>query len=108
MNVKKYLQIFKFIVATSLLVIGMNSHANASSNAHKSQIPATLAATKFMQVAAVDLSRVLAYVMGPGDIFQGYENVIYRNVQALRLRIFNQNSGRIRYIFVDAQTGQIL
>lgn len=65
-------------------------------------------ADNLLQLAAVDLSKILPFLMGAGDVFQGYENVVYRGRQALKLRIFNQQSGRVRYIFIDAQSGQIL
>lgn len=111
-DVKKYLQILKLVSLSLLLAVGMSAHVNVTFAATKNTkiIGKQIAATglKSMRVAAVDLSRVLPYIMGAGDVFQGYEAVIYRNVQALKLRIFNQNSGRVRYVFVDAQTGQIL
>lgn len=112
MNVKKYLQILKFLALACMLAIGLQTNVYAASDASKNiKVNGKLVAAKamkYMKLAAVDLSRILPYVMGAGDVFQGYESVVYRNVQALRLRIFNQNSGRVRYIYVDAQTGRIL
>lgn len=63
---------------------------------------------KLLVLAAVDLPRILPSVMGAGDVFQGYDVVVYKNVKAMRLRIFNQRSGQVRYVFVDMQTGRVL
>lgn len=61
-----------------------------------------------VQLAAVDLSKVLPRVMGNGDVFQGYETVNYKGHRAFKLRIFNKSSGRVRYVYIDSKTGRRL
>ncbi len=82
-----------------------------SANSPSPNIISSVQISKFKNIihsAAVDLSRILPFIMRAGDVFQGYQSVIYNNRQAYRLRIFNQYNGQIRYVFVDQQSGQIL
>lgn len=88
-------------------VLGGNAFAITKNTAVTAEfVPAQN--VNLIQLAAVDLPQVLRYVLQPGDVFQGYEVVNYQNRRALRLRIFNQQTGRVRYVYVDEQTGQIL
>lgn len=91
----------------AFLAMSLHGHANAAPNLFGFD-KIVGQAKVLVQLAAVDLPKILPYIMGKGDVFQGYETTTYKNRRALKLRIFNQQSGRVRYIYVDAETGRIL
>lgn len=109
MRVKKYVQTFRIFVLTACLVVGGLSYVHAAAKIDiKIDLNLPLNALNLIKLAAVDLSKVLPYIMSAGDVFQGYEVVNYKGQQAFKLRIFNQQTGRIRYIYVDMETGRTL
>lgn len=108
-NAKSYWQLFRMCLVTLIMVTGLFTQVNAATSSARMAGKLAIANNgKLLILAAVDLPQILPYIMGPNDVFQGYENVVYRNRNALKLRIFNQQSGRVRYVYVDAQSGQIL
>lgn len=108
MPVNKDVQIFKIFLLTLGLVVGSLTHAQAAKIEIETDLKLPAKALNLVKLAAVDLSKVLPYIMEAGDIFQGYEVVNYKGQQAFKLRIFNQHTGRIRYIYIDMQTGRTL
>ncbi|PCI88959.1 MAG: hypothetical protein COB24_00335 [Hyphomicrobiales bacterium] len=108
MRVNKYIRTFKILLLTFGLVVGSLNHAQAAKIENKANLASPTKAINFVKLAAVDLSKVLPYIMGAGDVFQGYEVVNHKGQQAFKLRIFNQHTGRIRYVYINMQTGVTL
>ena len=108
MRVNKYVQIFKILLLTIGFVVSASPHAQAAKFEIKANLKLPLKALNLIKLAAVDLSKVLPYIMKAGDIFQGYEVVNYKGQKSFKLRIFNQHTGRIRYIYINMQTGRTL
>lgn len=107
-----YVKIFKIGLCVSLMSLMMPSHAFAATNLNKFNSLSgkfiSAKSGKFLKLAAVDLPQILPYIMKSGDVFQGYEVVNYKGKRALKLRIFNQKTGRVRYVYVDEQSGKVL
>ena len=64
--------------------------------------------SRLLKFAEVDLSRILPYILRRGDQLKRVERTRYRGVNALKLIIFNVNSGRVVYVYIDADTGRML
>lgn len=108
-EIRKFIRPLKLTFAAAILSVLLATNASAAAQAKFVTGEFSPAKnSKLVTLAAVDLPQILPYIMGAGDVFQGYDIVIYKNVQAMRLRIFNQQTGRVRYVFVDLQTGRIL
>lgn len=108
MQENKYVLTLKIFLLTLGFVVGSLTHAQAAKVETNADFNSPVKALNLIQLAAVDLSKVLPYIMGAGDVFQGYEVVNYKGQQAFKLRIFNQRTGRIRYIYINVQTGRTL
>lgn len=102
----KYFKIAICFISISFLLLS-NGHA-ANSTHSKIKLPMSKVTLNLLQLAVVDLPKVLAYIMVKDDVFQGQETVVYKDVDALKLRIFNKKSGQVRYIYIDAKSGNLL
>lgn len=111
-TMKNYRQILKFGIYAVLIGFGMQSQAIAATSVSKfTNLTAKLTSVQnaeLIKLAAVDLPQILPYIMKSGDVFQGYEIVTYKNKRAFKLRIFNQRTGRVRYVYVDQESGRVL
>lgn len=106
---KKYLQILKLVFISAVISTSLVGQANAATQMNKNVAKSqTSKQIKLLQIAAVNLPVVLRKILRSGDVFQGYNEVVYRNVSALKLRIFNQKTGRVRYVYVSVKSGQVL
>ncbi|MCJ8323058.1 MAG: hypothetical protein HRU29_03175 [Rhizobiales bacterium] len=108
----KYIQIVKLCKLSLALILASATMATATNAATAKNSPSLqikrIVNSEFLQIAAVDLSKILPYIMKNNDIIHEHTIVIYNNVEALRLRIFNQKTGKVRYVYIDNTTGEIL
>lgn len=109
MRVTKYVQTIRIFLLVFGMAIGCVSPVYAAAKIElKIDLNLPHKALNLIKLAEVDLSEILPYIMKADDVFQGYEIVNYKGQQAFKLRIFNQRTGRIRYIYINTQTGRSL
>lgn len=108
----KYIQMVKLSKLSFALILASATIATTANAATlKNPLPINIKRSvnsEFLQLAAVDLSKILPYIMKNDDIIHEHTIVIYNNIEALRLRIFNQKTGKVRYVYINNSTGEIL
>ncbi len=105
---KKIIRILQFFALT--LVMTSNIFAFTSYNkSEKFKFNTQENTPKFIltKFVDIDLSTVLPYILKSGDQLQRAEKVIYKNRNALKLVVFNRNTGRVRYVYIDAVSGRV-
>lgn len=88
------------LVSTCAVVNAAGKRQNSFTNAAQNRNGSVL--------SAYDLRNILRYVLKRNDVFQGYTYMSGRQGHVFRIRIFNKQYGRVRYVFVDAVTKRII